>query len=38
MKPKLDPIWSVVILAVGALAVWLAWNSESAARFWPAAQ
>lgn len=34
-KPKLDPVWSIVILAVGALAVWLAWNSEPAARWWP---
>jgi hypothetical protein len=35
MKPKLDPVWSLVILAVGALAVWLAWNSEPVARLVP---
>ena len=34
-KPKLDPVWSAVILARGALAVFLAWNSEPAARWWP---
>ncbi len=37
-RPKVDVPGIIIILALGGIAVWLAWNSGPVAAIWPAAQ